>query len=363
MPESKPESEYSLHICESGEWVSDGCRYVRAADLQQLKSRLEDQLSLTGLKLMLCDEDFGEWYSPMSIEEVDASTRVKVTADGRRDPPSSQPAVNMEEGAALSRVSTAQFRALRANSPRLLVTTSYEPEQLPPEELYSKFDGGFEGAFASLSDFRGGLYKLLGFRPASAALAAMENEHCAKVAGFGASDVEFVTSNYGGNTTTPQVEWLHVVDPERAPPLRAGVDSDGVDLGLREKVPLAEFRVHMLVKIQSAFNKIGWSEAAAALTQAKLDDLDLTVEELIGVRLYTGPCFMLYNTVLRAMGNQDSPGIVSMGCGWDANQQWGEQNVRGCFTTTLHQINHGVIKLSWLSKAIQVSHWRFFILQ
>jgi hypothetical protein len=104
----------------------------------------------------------------------------------------------------------------------------------------------------------------------------------------------------------------------------------------------------------AAFYRIGWDKPAAALTQKELDKLDVTDAELISIRLYTGPCFMLYNTVLRALGNPEQPGVVTMGCGWDANRQWGGQDVCGRFVTTLHTINHGVIKLSWLSNAIQV---------
>eukprot|EP01050_Picozoa_sp_SAG11_P008229 SAG11_NODE_716_length_7614_cov_63.924837_6_plen_119_part_00 len=53
----------------------------------------------------------------------------------------------------------------------------------------------------------------------------------------------------------------------------------------------------MLEKIKIAFYKIGWTDVANELTQSKLDDRGIEDAELIAIRLYTGPCFMLYNTV------------------------------------------------------------------
>jgi hypothetical protein len=45
---------------------------------------------------------------------------------------------------------------------------------------------------------------LLDAPPAADLVAAMEREHCEVAAGFGASDAAFVTTNYGGNRTTPR---------------------------------------------------------------------------------------------------------------------------------------------------------------
>lgn len=105
----------------------------------------------------------------------------------------------------------------------------------------------------------------------------------------------------------------------------------------------------MLKRIRESFVRIGWVEPAKALTQAMLDELEIEDSELIGIRLYTGPCFMLYNAVLRAMGNAERPGIVQ---DWDKN--YAGTDATGCFVTTLHTINHGIVKLSRLSNTIVV---------
>jgi hypothetical protein len=162
---------------------------------------------------------------------------------------------------------------------------------------------------------------------------------------FGASDAQFTTSNYGGTTTTPRDEWAHVFKPEDAPPLSAGRDDNGKDLGMRDKIRWQTYRDGMLEKIKVAFHGLEWHAKAEALSQADIDKLELTDAELIGLRLYTGPMFTVYNTALRAMGNAEAPGIVPA---YDAN--FGGLDARGRFATTIHMINHGVIKLARLSQ-------------
>ena len=71
--------------------------------------------------------------------------------------------------------------------------------------------------------------------------------------------------------------------------------------------------------------------------------------QVIGLRLYTGPMFELYNGVLRAWANAADPGVVpafaAVGAGLD---------VCGRFTSTLHAVNSGVVKLSQLQPATVV---------
>ena len=160
----------------------------------------------------------------------------------------------------------------------------------------------------------------------------------------------FRPSNYGGNETCIEDEWNHVFEPDSAPRLRKGTDHTGRNLGLRKKVPWQHFRDNMLALIQASFAQIGWTQKAHALKQSDLAALGLLDAEIIALRLYTGPAFMLYNTTLRAMANPGpAAGIVP---GWDPN--FAGQDVRGRFVTTLHTINHGIIKLSQLSVAIDV---------
>ena len=70
---------------------------------------------------------------------------------------------------------------------------------------------------------------------------------------------------------------------------------------------------------------------------------------MIGLRLYTGPMFMVFNTALRALGDTQQKGLVPV---YDTN--WSGQDVSGRFVSTLHAINHGCIKFSRLSVAKEV---------
>jgi hypothetical protein len=77
-----------------------------------------------------------------------------------------------------------------------------------------------------------------------------------------------------------------------------------------------------------------------------LDELDVRDGELIALRLYTGPCYILYNTALRGMGNGGRVPAY--------DPQFADLDVRGCFVSTLHAINHGCLKLARLSPNISV---------
>jgi hypothetical protein len=55
-----------------------------------------------------------------------------------------------------------------------------------------------------VQQFHGGLLGLLDAPPAADLVAAMAREHCEVADGIGASDTAFVTTNYGGNRTTPR---------------------------------------------------------------------------------------------------------------------------------------------------------------
>jgi hypothetical protein len=219
--------------------------------------------------------------------------------------------------------------------------------------VYSKYHGGFEGTFATMQQFQGGLLGLLGAPPKPDLIAAMQREHCEVADGFGASDVAFITTNYGGNRTTPREEWLHVFDPHSAPALPAGTGPGGRALGMRKKVPWEFFKTNILTELRKSWLAIGWDAKAEKLLdggQAALDrELQIEDGELIALRLYTGPCFMIYNTVLRALGNPDAPGVVPA---YDGN--FSGQDVRGRYVTTLHALNHGCIKFARLSVAKEV---------
>ena len=63
------------------------------------------------------------------------------------------------------------------------------------------------------------------------------------------------------------------------------------------------------------------------------DALAMTEPEVVALRMYTGPCFILYNGALRAMA---TGGVVA--CGPSKGQP-----VKGSFVTTIHAINSGAL--------------------
>jgi WD40 repeat protein len=230
--------------------------------------------------------------------------------------------------------------------PESLQTTLYEPE---PEaegtvsDYYDKYSTGFVGSFGDANVFFGGLSGLVGDCRRDV-LIAMTDEHCTVSSGYGTSDSKFITSNYKVETT-PKEEWLFVYSPEMLPEaLTKGLSQEtGLRLGNRAKQPWQYFLQRGPSLISAKFAEAGYNVVVSA---EEFSRLAIRQEEIIGLRLYTGPMFELYNGVLRAWANPGQPGIVpafaTIGKGLD---------VCGCFTSTLHAINSGVVKLSQLQPA------------
>ena len=70
----------------------------------------------------------------------------------------------------------------------------------------------------------------------------------------------------------------------------------------------------------------------------------MSEDELIGTRLYTGPCFVKYNAVLRGVRSKCSIQFARWFASCKGNQ----------YTTTLHIMNSGIGKLSKLTVAQRV---------
>ena len=107
------------------------------------------------------------------------------------------------------------------------------------------------------SGFKGGLLDLLGVDPppVSQSMELMRKEHSDVKEGFGTSTQYFTTSNYGGNSTTTQAEYLHVVDPENAPPVPRE-SSNGEAVSFRERKPFEFYVKNMGALIATSFAKI-----------------------------------------------------------------------------------------------------------
>ena len=203
------------------------------------------------------------------------------------------------------------------------------------DEYYGKFSLGFVGTFADLDVFHGGLEKLIGECSKDVAT-AMKEEHQsvaptvivdgAELMQFGASEVDFTTSNYS-ITTQPKQEWQFVVQPSTTEDLPAGMDiKTSRDLGLREKIEPAVLLANAAVRMTEKFAASGYglqltqragnaeacksplcaicrdpSHSAQGLTcKSKIVlitdgavAVDLLLVEIIGLRLYTGPMFEL----------------------------------------------------------------------
>jgi hypothetical protein len=182
----------------------------------------------------------------------------------------------------------------------------------------SKFalDGAFVGQFATLDDFYKGPEELIG-TPNPKIMQGMQAEHCLR----GNSQREFTTGNYNV-TTTPAIEWEFVMEPKEGVPyphtpkdktLWPSKENWKGDSG-RETKNLDVYTAEKQVKLAG-----------------------LMKEEVIGLRLYTGPMFVLYNAVLRGYPEKD------VKCLMDKN---GKENR---YETTIFAIASGITKLSKVS--------------
>lgn len=128
--------------------------------------------------------------------------------------------------------------------------------------------------------------------------------------------------------------------------MTAGLDREtGRARGIRQKRIVEDLMANAAALITETFKELGLDRV---VTDQEVKELQLLPEEIIAMRLYTGPMFEIYNSVLRAWGNTPRgfvPPYAMVGAGMD---------VRGCFTTTLHVLNSGVLKMARLQPALPV---------
>jgi len=155
--------------------------------------------------------------------------------------------------------------------------------------------GGRVATFGELRDFHEGIAGKIGL-PAPRLWEGMEAEHCRRKG----CDTSFSPGNYD-TTTTPEAEWLVATDAK---------EGERVSVGGRRVVSFEELMEHETVK------KAG-----------------LRKEEVVALKLYTGPMFCLYNAVLR-----DFPASTV------------ELLHGNTYTTTIYCIVSGIIKLSNVMK-------------
>ena len=145
-------------------------------------------------------------------------------------------------------------------------------------EAHNKFaqeGSAFSLKYGNLSIFWGGLGEQIG-EPSPHVAETMESEHTASADSLD----EFTTGNYGV-TTTPQIEYWFVVDPEReglakqfANPWPVEAKLAGEPQKMRKPLPTAELKTKIL-DVNRQLEVLGEPE--------------LMLAEGNGARLYTGP--------------------------------------------------------------------------
>ena len=210
--------------------------------------------------------------------------------------------------------------------------------------------------YGGLPSFFNGLEPRIG-SPDPKVFEDMVNDHCNKPD----SQVEFTTGNYSV-VTTSEVEWKFVVEPEA--PL---------------KWPVEE-RLMNDEKMKSHMRKLLPTETLERRMQqqnVRIREIGgdvLTRNDVVGGRMYTGPMFQKYNTILRGL---DSPvdflknSMIQMCCSKSVSEAFlGDaklfQPANGSlpyekaskeinlYTTTIHVINSCIVKMGKLTVAVPV---------
>ena len=204
---------------------------------------------------------------------------------------------------------------------------------------------GFDMKFGELSTFFDGLEQMIGLPAAGFLKKVMRDEHCDR----DDSDSHFETMNYHLKTTS-HIEWWFVADPARGREELNKIDCYGNGTWDGSKQPLGPWpseggtmRSYMRRKPQPLED----FEALVRAVNMKLQEegyKPLLEVEFIGARLYTGPMFRKYNTILRSVGSEDKGMVEKMKALVKANR----------YTTTVHVINSCIVKLGHLMKAHKV---------
>jgi hypothetical protein len=182
--------------------------------------------------------------------------------------------------------------------------------------LHSKFTQdpnfkGVRGKFAADELFAAGIDGIVGPLDVQY-IRAMYNEHCLNAE----ASKQFTAWNAGHEIkTTPEREWLFVVG-------RDGLDKSSWTFDVERAEPVVE--EGMMVQGRNA------KKLAALLRSPEVKRSDVTVAEVVALRLYTGPMYVKYNAVLRGMAVATAGGTI--------------------YSSTVHLICSGLHKLSRVSE-------------
>lgn len=230
----------------------------------------------------------------------------------------------------------ARKRALRLSQQAAAEDAAETDEDARIAAFRAKFvdEGAIELVMGGLAAFYQQLHGLVGV-PGALSVEAMRQEHAER------SDraIEFTASNYGTTTTSAQ-EYAFVVDGTPAP-----VETHNVtESRRRQPRTVASFAV---------------ARAANDARLAKQGIDALSDAEFIAARLYTGPMFVKFNTVLRALPGNSPPLSKRFESMCEGNR----------YEASLHLVSAAIAKLGRIQKAQPVfrapggvlpdSFWRF----
>ena len=178
-------------------------------------------------------------------------------------------------------------------------------------------DGARELVMGTLDTFFGQLHGLVGL-PAATTLPALRAEHCERAD----ADVIFEVGNYGTLTTSAQ-EVRFVTDASPAPVETRNIEAESRRRHPRSIKDYAEARAQADAKL-------------AVLGVAAVSDA-----EFVAARMYTGPCYIKYNTTLRALPGKN-PALSKM---------YEKLCCGNRYEATVHLISAAITKLGRIQKA------------
>mmetsp|Transcript_28961 Transcript_28961/g.69542 ORF Transcript_28961/g.69542 Transcript_28961/m.69542 type:complete len:1427 (-) Transcript_28961:999-5279(-) len=238
---------------------------------------------------------------------------------------------------------------------------------LQSNSKYATSNEVFAGSFGTISHYSEGLDAHVGL-PNAKVWETMRKEHCTSMDSLDT----FETSNYGGTQAKPVQEWEIVVKPviTRVYPGQRHVREldiflkvaqvDGMKIEneqekdtarmLLVRTALSQFaadangkRKKALETVMNSSTTSSFADVCAALKEwvskdelttmvdiriKHLQQANLCREEIVALRLYTGPMYMKYNTVLRGFPKQAIRALKG-----------------NRYTTTIHAVVSGLLKL------------------
>ena len=306
------------------------------------------------------------WVESLSLHDVVAAALMPLMTNSGSGEAAFFQLASLDYAALKGRLAEAQLSGLSTHLWRAIETLKHQSASTGAS-LHSKFVGeaSFTFAFGGLDLFFGGLESLIGApstsKPADGVgpptlLNTMRSEHCSQ----SDANLPFSTAN-GIEGATSALEWEFVVEP------KGGFDYVERGGDFRVRSPELCRVVKPLAVFHGKMRRLNERLAAKG-------HVPLITEELVGGRLYTGPLYVKYNTILRSYSGDEGQckKLLVLGCGeWveEAGAEGGEGGGKKSvddprwrwlnkYTTTIHAINSYVLKAAKLTRVAQL--WRGF---